>query len=84
MVTAKISGRWIALTEALTAYARRLGLPETLREEFVSRSMPLQAGILWLSDHGIAVHELPSGLAFDRNEFEAIMRRIEPGPLGDA
>ena len=84
MVTAHISGSWIALAEAFAAYARRLGLPEALHDEFVSVSMPRKAGILWLGDHGIAVHELPSGLAFDRNEFEAIMRRIEPGPCGDA
>ncbi len=84
MVTAHISGRWIALVEAFTAYARRLGLPEALHDEFVRRSMARAAGILWLGDHGIAVHELPAGLAFDRNEFEAIMRQIEPGQLGDA
>ena len=38
---------------------------------------PRQPGIMWLSDHAIAVCDSPVGLAFDRQEFNPIIDQVK-------
>ena len=40
--------------------------------------------MMWLKDHAILVHETAEGFGFDRAEFEAILKDVEPIKLGDA
>lgn len=68
--------RWIPVEEAFRLQARRLGLPPARYLETLEKLAPLHAGLMWLSDQPITLHELPTGLAFDRSEFEAVLAKI--------
>ena len=70
------SERWIGLEEALEAQARCLGAPEGFHLELLKNLADLKPGMIWLSDQAITLHELPTGFAFDRAEFEAVLARI--------
>jgi hypothetical protein len=70
-------GMWIGLHEAFATYVQRLGLPKGLHRELIS-GLECRPGLMWLSDHAILLYERPTGLGFDRDEFEAIMLKIKP------
>jgi len=75
---------WIDVEVALRGYAEKLGLPPQALGMVLGKFKPKQPGIMWLSDHAIMVHATDSGLAFDRIEFEAVMREVKPVQLGGA
>ena len=76
---------WIGLEEALRLQAQLLGLPPSWYLESLKKLPPLSPGIMWLSDQAIMLHQLSSGFAFDRAEFEAVLAKIKPaGDHGDA
>ncbi len=60
---------------------RHLGLPEPFRQQLRNSLEPQQPGIMWLSDHAIMVHDTLTGLAFDREEFIALLDQIKPVTL---
>ncbi len=66
--------RWIGLEEALAIHARRLGMPEGFHRELLG-ALDYRPGIVWLSDHALVLYERPSGLGFDRADFDAIRPR---------
>ena len=73
--------RWILLEEALDLHMQHLGLPDPFQQELRNALEPHQPGIMWLSDHAVMIHETPLGLAFDREEFNAVLAQIKPATL---
>ncbi len=76
--------RWISFEEAFAAFEERLGLPHGL---FPRPTDPLtcqEGSMMWLRDHAILVRETAEGFGFDRSEFEAILKDVDPIKVGDA
>ena len=76
--------RWIQMEEAFSSLEARVGLPQGLLPRPTSGLSLQEGGMMWFKDHAILVHETPSGFGFERSEFDAIMKNIEPIKLGDA
>ena len=75
---------WISFEEAFAAFEARLGLPHGL---FPRPTDPLtcqEGSMMWLKDHAILVQKTAEGFGFDRSEFEAILKDVEPINPGGA
>lgn len=64
--------RWVGVREAVSIYARAIGLSE----DFLGGVAPESPGVMWFSDISLMVHDTGTGLAVDRGEFEVVMQQI--------
>lgn len=64
--------RWLGVRDALSIYARTIGLSV----DFLGGVAPERPGVMWLSDLSVMVHDTGVGLAVDRREFDVVLQQI--------